>query len=221
MCACVCVPTLGRVHAARVRVYTPVRTRIGGCTRRHVHPRAPAARADVREARVRTPALPPGGAYRGRGEAGVGQGQVVRLPAPEELGGEDLAEEGARVADDAHLDVALLQQLVAHAVAVQQRPAARRRAAQPLPVHRRHLPQQRLALLDLPGVAAAAAAQIHRAASPPPHACPRRIRAPPAALRGREAGAPAPADKRRRRSRGSRRRGEEEGEEAAGGAALR
>lgn len=39
----------------------------------------------------------------------------MRLPAAEELVGEDLADEGARVLERAHLDVALVQQLVAHA----------------------------------------------------------------------------------------------------------
>lgn len=93
----------------------------------------------------------------------VGQGQVVGLPAAQELGGEDLAEEGPRVPHDAHLDVPFLEQLVPHAAAVDASPA--RRGPHLGPVGR--LAQQGLALLQRAGVAAAPAAARAIHAAPP------------------------------------------------------
>lgn len=72
---------------------------------------------------------------------------MVGLPPPQELGGEDLAEEGARVFEHAHLDVPLVQQLVAHAAAGVRAPPARTRAHLGVVAPLRHLPQERLALL--------------------------------------------------------------------------
>lgn len=102
----------------------------------------------------------------GRAEAAVRQREVVRLPSPQELGREDLAEEGARVLEHAHLDVALVQQLVAHpaAAAVVQGPLAGPRARLGVVVAIRHLPQQRfalLALVELVVVQLPAAVHIH------------------------------------------------------------
>jgi len=112
----------------------------------------------------------------GRRQAAVREREVVRLPPAQELGREDLAEEGARVLDHAHLDVALVQQLVAHAAAaVVQGPLARvppRAQLGVVVVALRHLPQQRLALLALVElvvvqlVAAAAVVEIHRSGNP-------------------------------------------------------
>lgn len=84
---------------------------------------------------------------------------MVRLPPPQEFGGEDLAEKRPGVPDDTHLDVPLLQQLVPHAVAVEQGSPARR-GTHFIPLGSGHLAQQRLALLGLPAVAAPAGA-IH------------------------------------------------------------
>lgn len=97
---------------------------------------------------------------------------MVRLPSPQELGGEDLAEEGAGVFDHAHLDVPLVEQLVSHpaTAAVVQGPLARPRAELGVIIPLRHLPQQRLVLLALiklvivqlvASAAAAAAVEIH------------------------------------------------------------
>lgn len=94
---------------------------------------------------------------------------MVRLPSPQELGGEDLAEEGAGVFDHAHLDVPLVEQLVSHpaAAAVVQGPLARPRAELGVIIPLRHLPQQRFVLLALIKlvivqlVASAAAVEIH------------------------------------------------------------
>lgn len=82
---------------------------------------------------------------------------MVGLPPPQELGGEDLAEKRPGVPDDTHLDVPLLQQLVPHAVAVEQGSPARR-GTHFIPLGSGHLAQQRLALLRLPAVAAPAGA---------------------------------------------------------------
>lgn len=107
--------------------------------------------------------------HSGRGQAAVRQGEVVRLPPPQELGGEDLAEESAGVLDHAHLDVALMEQLVPHAAAaaadndaaaaataVMQGPLARARAelggvgvGMVVVVPLRHLPQQWLVVFAL------------------------------------------------------------------------
>ncbi|KAL8195179.1 UNVERIFIED_CONTAM: hypothetical protein K2H54_047580 [Gekko kuhli] len=84
---------------------------------------------------------------------------MVRLPPPQEFGGQDLAEKCPGVPDDAHLDVPLLQQLVPHAVAVDSPPA--QRGPHFRPFRRRHFGQQRLALLELPVVASPAAAAVH------------------------------------------------------------
>lgn len=94
---------------------------------------------------------------------------MVRLPAAQELGGEDLAEKRPGVPDGAHLDVPLLQQLVPHAVAVQRGPAAGSGAHFGAPLGPGYVGGSRplallLLLLLLPAVAAApagAAAAIH------------------------------------------------------------
>lgn len=93
---------------------------------------------------------------------------MVRLPAAQELGGEDLAEKRPGVPDGAHLDVPLLQQLVPHAVAVQRGPAAGSGAHFGAPLGPGYVGGRRplalLLLLLLPAVAAApagAAAAIH------------------------------------------------------------
>ena len=112
--------------------------------------------------------------YGGRGQAALCEREVVRLPSPQEFGGEDLAEEGAGVFDHAHLDVPLVEQLVSHpaAAAVVQGSLARPRSELGVIITFRHLPQQRLVLLTLiklvvvqlvaPAAAAAAAAvEIH------------------------------------------------------------
>lgn len=87
----------------------------------------------------------------GRGQTAVCEREVVRLPSPQELGGEDLTEEGAGVFDHAHLDVPLVEQFVAHpaAAAVVQGPLARPCAQLGVIIPLRHLPQQRLVLLAL------------------------------------------------------------------------
>lgn len=102
---------------------------------------------------------------------------MVGFPSPQELGGEDFAEEGARVFHSTHLDVSLVQEFISHtstsssttstaAAAVKRAPAARPRAHLTVIIIALRL-QQWLALLTLIRlvimqlVAQAAAVKIH------------------------------------------------------------
>lgn len=111
--------------------------------------------------------------YRGRSQAAVREREVMRLPSPQELGGEDLAEEGAGVFDHAHLDVPLMEQLVSHpaAAAVMQGPLARPRAQLRVVIALRHVRQQRLVLLALVELIVVRLAAFNAAAAGEIHSC--------------------------------------------------
>lgn len=121
--------------------------------------------------------------HRGRAEAAVRQREVVRLPAAQELGGEELAEKGARMFEHAHLDVALVEQLVAHppsSSAVEQAPLARPRGQFTVIIALGRVPQQRFVLLALvelvivqlaPSSSAVTVAQIHSGTTIQPVYC--------------------------------------------------
>lgn len=96
----------------------------------------------------------------------MSQGQMVRLPSPQEFGGEDLAEKCPGMPDHTHLYIPLLQQFIPHAVrTVISSPAGR--CSQFVEIRSRGLGQKaRLVLRALCVIAAAAVAAVEIHGSP-------------------------------------------------------